>query len=104
MNTTQQILDLAPRPKLRLSEIERLIRFHRIIVPPLSRRKLVALCEDGTLDHAPQRNARANYLVYEDSFLKWIAALDNVQQVGHQAAVCSSQAPTNRLIGAKLGL
>ena len=76
MNTTKQLLDLAPRTKLRISEVERLIRIHRIIVPPLSRRTLVTMCEDGTLEHAPRRQARANYLVYEDSFLKWVESLD----------------------------
>ena len=79
MNTTQRLLDLEPRPKLRISEIERLIRIHRIITPPLSRRKIIAMCEDGTLEHAPRRNAGTNYLVYEDSFLKWVKGLD-VQQ------------------------
>ena len=77
MNTTQQILDLAPRTKLRVSEIVRLIRIHRIIVPPLSRRTIVSLCDDGTLETAPRRNRNANYLVYEDSFLDWIKGLDS---------------------------
>ncbi len=76
MNTTKQLLDLAPRTKLRISEVERLIRIHRIIVPPLSRRTLVTMCEDGTLEYAPRRQARANYLVYEDSFLNWVESLD----------------------------
>ena len=59
MNTTQRLLDLVPRPKLRISEIERLIRIHRIIVPPLSRRALITLCEDGTFDTASRRSAKA---------------------------------------------
>ena len=74
MNTTQQILDLTPRTKLRLSEVERLIRVHRIVVPPLSRRTLLEMCENGTLETAP-RSGRA-WLVYEDSFLKWVKNLD----------------------------
>ena len=64
------------RPKLRLSEVERLIRIKRIIVPPLSRRTLIAMCEDGTLLHAPRRRTTEQYLVYEDSFLKWVRDLD----------------------------
>lgn len=75
MNTTQQLLDLRSRPKLRLSEIERLIRIHRIVVPPLTRRTLTAMCEDGTFETAP-RNGRMAYLVYEDSFLRWVRSLD----------------------------
>lgn len=75
MNTIQHTLDLA-RPKLRIAEVERLIRVKRIIIPPLSRRTLIGLCEDGTLQHAPRRKARATYLIYEDSFLKWVREMD----------------------------
>ncbi|MEQ1604193.1 MAG: hypothetical protein ABL999_04925 [Pyrinomonadaceae bacterium] len=76
MNTTQRTLEFTARPKLRLSEVERLIRLKRIIIPPLSRRKLVAMCEDGTLEHAPRQTGREHYLIYEDSFLKWVRELD----------------------------
>ncbi len=75
MNITQHLLDLSLRPKLRLSEIERLIRSHRIIVPAPSRRLLIALCEDGTLETATKKRNEP-WLVYEDSFLKWIKSLD----------------------------
>lgn len=77
MNTTQRTLNLITRPKLRLSEVERLIRINRIIVPPLSRRRLIEMCEDGTLKAAPRRKATARYLVYEDSFLEWVRSLDD---------------------------
>lgn len=76
MNTTQRTLDFIARPKLRISEVERLIRTKRIIVPPLSRRKIVAMCEDGTLENAPRKTTRDHYLIYEDSFLDWIRSLD----------------------------
>ncbi len=76
MNTTQRTLDLITRPKLRLSEVERLIRINRIIVPPLSRRRLIEMCEDGTLKIAPRKDPRSRYLVYEDSFLNWVRSLD----------------------------
>lgn len=76
MNTTKRTLELTARPKLRLSEVARLIRINRIIIPPLSRRKLVAMCEDGTLEHAPRQTNRDHYLIYEDSFLKWVRDLD----------------------------
>ena len=75
MTITQRLLDLSPRPKLRLSEIERLIRKHRIVVPPLSRRRLIEMCEDGRLAAAPHRHGDP-WLVYEDSFLEWVKSLD----------------------------
>ena len=78
MNITQHLLDLSPRPKLRLSEIERLIRKHRIIVPMPSRRYLITLCEDGTFE-TPVRRAKDPWLVYEDSFLKWVKSMDDRQ-------------------------
>lgn len=61
--------------KLRLSEIERLVRLHRLITPPLSRRALIALCEDGTFETAPKQSGMA-WLVFEDSFLRWVKGLD----------------------------
>ncbi len=76
MNNTKRTLDLNARPKLRLSEVDRLLRKERIIVPPLSRRTLVKLCETGVLEFAPRRTLRAEYLVFEDSFLKWVQRLD----------------------------
>jgi hypothetical protein len=76
MKNTQRTLDLSPRTKLRLSEVERHIKEHRIIVPPLSRRKLVELCEDGTLETVDRRLSGKGWLVYEDSFLKWARGLD----------------------------
>ena len=76
MKNTQQTLDLSPRTKLRLSEIERLIKKHRIIIPTPSRRKLIELCEDGTFEHVPRKVAREAYLVYEDTFLRWVRELD----------------------------
>lgn len=76
MNTIQHLLDLSPRTKIRLSEIERLIRKHRIIVPPLSRRTLVAMCEDGTFETAKRKSPGQSWLVYEDSFLDWLRRMD----------------------------
>ena len=76
MNTTQHLLDLTPRPILRLSEIERLIRKHRIIVPPPSRRSLMRLCEDGEFETVGDKPKTIGWLVYEDSFLKWVKSLN----------------------------
>ncbi len=76
MNTIQHSLDLSPRTKIRLSEIERIIRQQRIIVPPLSRRALIAMCEDGTFETARRASPSHCWLVYEDSFLDWVKRLD----------------------------
>lgn len=72
----QQTFDFTPRPKLRLAEIERLIKKHRIIVPPLSRATLVNMCEDGTFETAGSAPTSVGWLVYEDSFLEWVRRLD----------------------------
>jgi len=74
MNTTQQILDIKPRTKLRLSEIARLVRIHRIVIPPLSPRRLREMCEDGIFETAPR--TAGQWLVYEDSFLEWVKSLE----------------------------
>ena len=75
MTITKRLLEMSPRPKLRLSEIDRLIRRHRIMVPPPTRRILIGWCEDGTFETAPHRHGQS-WLVYEDSFLEWVKALD----------------------------
>ena len=69
-------MHLKNRPKLRLAEVERIIRKHRIIVPPLTRRALIAMCEDGTLETAGGSPTNIGWLVYEDSFLQWVKDLD----------------------------
>ncbi len=61
---------------LRISEVERLIRIHRIIVPPLSRRSILRMCEEGTFETAPRPSPLGTYLIYEDSFLEWVKGLD----------------------------
>lgn len=70
----QQIDDSRVRTKLRLSEIERLIRKHRILVPPPSRPTLISFCEDGTFDTAGK--TKFGWLVFEDSFWRWVKRLD----------------------------
>ncbi|MGD9563567.1 MAG: hypothetical protein AB7P09_01650 [Pyrinomonadaceae bacterium] len=72
----KQTLDFRPRTKMRLSEIERLIRKHRIIVPAPSRQTLIRLCEDGTFETAGERPTPMGWLVFEDSFLAWVKKLD----------------------------
>lgn len=77
MKNTQRTLDIPSRTKLRLGEVERLIRKHRIIVPPPTRKTLIGMCEDGTLETAGTSPTKLGWLVYEDSFLKWISSLEN---------------------------
>ncbi len=61
---------------MRLGEVERLIRKHRIIVPPLSRSTLIRMCEDGTFETVGAAPTKLGWLVYEDSFLEWVKSLD----------------------------
>lgn len=75
MNTTKQLFDNAPRPVLRLSEVDRLIRKHRILVPPPSRPTLIELCTDGTFETVGTAPTSFGWLVYEDSFKKWADSL-----------------------------
>ncbi|MBK8466117.1 MAG: hypothetical protein IPL32_09820 [Chloracidobacterium sp.] len=77
MKNTKRTLDLSQRTKLRLAEVERLIRKHRIIVPPLTRKTLITMCEDGTFETVGNARTKLGWLVYEDSFLKWVSSLDN---------------------------
>ncbi len=76
--------DFDIRPKLKLSEIERLIRDKRFIVPCPSRATLIAMCEDGTFDSAGKdengspKPTKVGWLVFEDSFLKWAREIDGV--------------------------
>ncbi|MBX3294789.1 MAG: hypothetical protein KF762_03675 [Acidobacteria bacterium] len=63
------------RTKLRLGEVERLIRKHRIVVPPPSRTTLIEMCEDGTFETPGTSPTRIGWLVYEDSFWRWAADL-----------------------------
>jgi hypothetical protein len=76
MQKTQQLLQVNIRPKLRLSEIERLIKQHRIVVPPLSRPTLTNFCEDGTFETAGRQPTKLGWLVFEDSFWAWARSLD----------------------------
>lgn len=59
---------------LRLSEIERLIRRHRILVPPPSRPTLINFCEEGVFGNASK--TKFGWLVREESFWNWVESLD----------------------------
>lgn len=72
----QQNNELKMRAKLKLSMVQRLIEKHRIIVPPPSRRTLINMCEDGRFETASNPPGQMGWLVYEDSFWKWVRSLD----------------------------
>lgn len=72
----KRTLNKPHRPKLRLTEIERLIRTQRILVPPPSRRKFIKMCEEGIFETAGDRPTNFGWLVYEDSFLRWAKEMD----------------------------
>ena len=78
----KQTLIEESRAKLRLSEVHRLIRDKRIIVPPLSRRVLTKMCEEGTFETAGNEPTSFGWLVYEDSFWRWVKALDGKDAQG----------------------
>jgi hypothetical protein len=65
------MLDKKIRTRIRLGEVERLIRKHRIIVPPPARNTLIKMCEEGIFETAGRSATRHGWLVYEDSFWKW---------------------------------
>ena len=88
----KQLLNKDLRPKVRLAEIEKLIKRHRIIVPPLSRATLLRMCEDGTFETAGDAPTKLGWLVYEDSFLRWVDGLDRKEN----AAGLSRGITTNR--------
>ena len=72
----QQTNDTTRRSRIRLSEIERMIKKERILIQPPSRSKLLEMCEDGTFETAGNRPSRFGWLVYEDSFWRWVKTLD----------------------------
>lgn len=74
------------RPKLRLREIERLIREHKILVPPPKRRTLQGFCEDGTFETAENPPGKFGWLVYEDSFWRWARSLEGGSDCGDQTS------------------
>ena len=73
----KQVLNGPYRAKVRLAEIDKLIRRHRIIIPPLSRATLLKMCEDGTFETAGGAPTNVGWLVYEDSFVAWVEGLDS---------------------------
>lgn len=66
--------DVQIRPRMRLGEVERLIRKHRILLPPPSRPTLIGFCEDGTFKGAYK--SRIGWLVFEDTFWEWARELN----------------------------
>lgn len=69
-------LEIDVRPVMKLSEIERLIRKHRIMVPAPSRQTLIRMCEAGVFETVSETPGRSGWLVYEDSFIAWVEKLN----------------------------
>ena len=75
----------APRPILRLSHIERIIRRYRLIVPAPSRPKLIALIEEGKLEG---KRTEYGWVVFEDSFQAWVRGLQAGAGGQDESPVC----------------
>lgn len=71
----KQTLDRKIRTKLRLGEVERLIKVNRIIVPAPSRQTLIKMCERGDLETVGNSATPLGWLVYEDAFWNWVEKL-----------------------------
>lgn len=74
MPSLQFRFDFAPKPMLRLSEIEEILRQQNVMRTPPSRNTLIEMCEDGTLAGT---KSRFGWLVFEDSFEDWVYSLQN---------------------------
>ncbi len=75
MPTLQYKFDFAPRPTLRLIEIQEIMKQHRLMgADPPSRDLLIGLCEEGTLEAT---KSRVGWLVFEDSFDSWVRSLQH---------------------------
>jgi hypothetical protein len=61
------------RPALRLSRVHEILKTHRVMDPLPSRRNLIDLLEEGVIEGTL---SRYGWLVYEDSFLKWLRELN----------------------------
>ncbi len=66
-------LSFTIRPTLRLSRVRDILKAHRVIDPLPSRRNLIDLLEEGVIEGTL---SRYGWLVYEDSFLKWLKELN----------------------------
>lgn len=64
-------LGVVIRPKLRLSEVERLIKKFRIVVPCPSRQTLIRMCEAGVFETPGGQAGSSGWEVFEDSFWEW---------------------------------
>ena len=76
MQEIKHSLNITIRSTLRLSEVERLIKKHRIIVPAPSRKGLRAMCEQGAFQTVSDQPSRLGWLVYEDSFWEWVKEMN----------------------------
>ncbi len=68
------------RPLLRLIEIERLIKLHRIETPCPTRQTLIRWCEEGLFETVGRLYEGEPWKVYEDSFWNWANRSKGVNQ------------------------
>jgi len=59
--------------RLRLKEVEEILRRTRVLVPVPSRPTLIGLCEEGILDG--EKSASFGWIVTEESFKAWVRGL-----------------------------
>ncbi len=72
MPSIQYRFNFVPRPLLKLSDIEHIIRDYKILRSVPSRSTLIEMCEDGTFE---AKLTRLGWLVFEDSFDRWLEEL-----------------------------
>lgn len=72
MPTLQYKFDFATRTMLRLSEIETIMKEHKIMRTPPSRNTLIEMCEEGVFEAS---KTRFGWMVFEDSFESWVKSL-----------------------------
>jgi hypothetical protein len=70
---TNYDLGFGVRPKLRLCRVQEILLQKRVLDPPPSRRNLINLLEEGVIDG---KLTSYGWVVYEDSFLRWLKAFD----------------------------
>lgn len=69
----QYYFDFAPRLKMKVSEVQTVLKKNRVFFTPPSRETLIGLIEDGTLEGVKIGEL---WFIYADSFDKWVKSLD----------------------------
>lgn len=75
-------LGFVPRPLLRIGFVEQIIKRDRIIIPCFTRPTMIEMIEKGILEGT---KSNFGWLIYEDSFIKWIKDLQTPAYVAAKA-------------------